>query len=131
MPWQLAEDLPGQPADMNGGNSDIDAVIYEWRDGGFVELRRLRSHGAEDAEFFHIGARAFLAIACIRSGRGPYAMNTRPLLFEWREGRFVEFQELASFAAKPQIISPDRGWDQHSAYAHPYRTCIESQGPSR
>ena len=97
---QLAEDLPGRPADMNGGNSDIDTVIYEWRDGGFVELQRLPSHGAEDAEFFHIGARAFLAIACIRSGRGPYAMNTRSLLFEWREGRFVAFQELASFAAK-------------------------------
>ncbi len=97
---QLAKDLPGQSADMNGGNSDVDTIVYEWRNGRFIEYQRLPSHGAEDAEFFRIGDRVFLAIACIRAGRGPYFMNTRSLLYEWREDRFVAFQQFASFAAK-------------------------------
>jgi hypothetical protein len=97
---QLALDLPGQGPDMNGGDSDVDTVVYEWRDGGFVEFQRLPSHGAEDAEFFRIGPRVFLAIACIRAGRGPYDLSTRSVVYEWRGGRFVAFQEFASFAAK-------------------------------
>jgi hypothetical protein len=97
---QLAEDLPGQSADMNGGNSDVDTIVYEWRNRCFIERQRLPSHGAEDAEFFRIGDRVFLAIACIRTGRGPYLMNTRSALYEWREDRFVPFQQFASFAAK-------------------------------
>ena len=97
---QPAEDLPEQTADMNGGNSDIDTIIYEWRSDRFTEHQRLPSHGAEDAEFFRIGARPFLAIACIRAGRGPYLMNTQSVLYEWREDQFVAFQHFASFAAK-------------------------------
>ena len=62
--------------------------------------KRFRPDGAEDAEFFRIGDRVFLAIACIRTGRGPYLMNTRSVLYEWREDRFVAFQQFASFAAK-------------------------------
>jgi hypothetical protein len=97
---QLALDLPGQGPDMNGGDSDVDTVVYEWRDDGFIEFQRLPSHGAEDAEFFQIGNRVFLAIACIRAGRGPYDLSTRSVLYEWRGGRVVAFQEFASFAAK-------------------------------
>ncbi len=62
---QLAKDLPGQSADMNGGNSDVDTIVYEWRNRRFIECQRLPTHGAEDAEFFRIGDRVFLAIACI------------------------------------------------------------------
>ncbi len=97
---QLAEDLPGEPADMNGGNSEVDTIIYEWRNDSFIEFQRLPSHGAEDAEFFHIGHRVFLALAFIRSGRGAYDMSTRSALYEWREDRFVAFQQFTSFAAK-------------------------------
>jgi hypothetical protein len=97
---QLAEDLPGQSADINGGNSDVDTIVYEWRNRRFIECQRLPSHGAEDAEFFRIGDRVFLAIAFLRAGRGPYVMSTRSVLYEWREDRFVALQEFASFAAK-------------------------------
>jgi hypothetical protein len=97
---QLAEDLPGQSADMNGGDSDVDTIVYEWRNDSFIECQRLPSHGAEDAEFFHIGDRVFLAVAFIRAGSGPYVMSTRSVLYEWREDRFVALQEFASFAAK-------------------------------
>ncbi len=85
---------------MNGGDSDADSIIYEWRNNFFVEFQRLPSHGAEDAEFFQIGTRFFLAIASIRAGRGPYDLNTRSVLYEWRGDRFVAFQEFASIAAK-------------------------------
>src|SRR5712671_3571531 len=55
---QLARDIPGRPAQMNGGDSDVDAVIYRWHDGRFVEHQRLPVPGGEDVEFFRIGARA-------------------------------------------------------------------------
>ena len=38
---QLSEDIPGQDAHMNGGNSDVDAIIYRWENGQFHEHERL------------------------------------------------------------------------------------------
>ena len=67
---QLAKDLPGQSADMNGGNSDVDTIVYEWRNGRFIEYQRLPSHGAEDAEFFRMATVSFWrsrALAILRS----------------------------------------------------------------
>jgi hypothetical protein len=98
---QLAEDIPGAAADMNGGDSDTDLLLYEWRDGaGFGEVQRLAIHGGEDAEFFTIDGAAYLAVACIRSGHGPYDLHTNSVVFRWRDGGFAPFQEIPTFAAK-------------------------------
>lgn len=97
---QLAQDIDGQPAHMNGGDSDVSLVVYQHQQGGFVEYQRLPVSGGEDAEFFRIGDRAFLATASIRSGRGPYSYNLDSAIFEWREGRFEPFQSIPTFAAK-------------------------------
>ncbi len=97
---QLAEDKPDEPAYMNGGNSNVDLILYRWGEHGFSEAQRLPVPGGEDAEFFRIGDRAFLATAGVRSGAGPYELNTDSVIFEWRDGRFVSFQAVPSFAAK-------------------------------
>lgn len=98
---QLAEDIPGAAADMNGGDSDTDLLLYEWRDGeGFGEIQRLAIHGGEDAEFFTIHDTDYLAVACIRSGRGPYDLHTNSMIYRWRDGRFEPFQAIPTFAAK-------------------------------
>jgi hypothetical protein len=97
---QLAQDIDGQTAHMNGGDSDVALIVYQHRPSGFVEYQRLQVSGGEDAEFFRIGDRAFLATASIRSGRGPYSFNVDSTIFEWREGRFERFQTIPTFAAK-------------------------------
>jgi EPTP domain len=56
--------------------------------------------GREDAEFFTIGGRSFLAVASIRTGAGPYDFNATSTIFEWSGNRFVPFQEVPTFAAK-------------------------------
>lgn len=97
---QLAEDIPGQPADMNGGDSDIAMPLFCWENGGFRLRQTLPLSGGEDAEFFHIGERAFLATASIRSGAGPYELNVQSVVHEWDGTRFVPFQSVPTFAAK-------------------------------
>jgi len=97
---QLAGDVDGQPANMNGGDSDISLIVYRHQPAGFVEHQRLPVSGGEDAEFFKIGDRAFLATASIRSGSGPYSFDAGSTIFEWRDGRFVRFQTVPTFAAK-------------------------------
>src|SRR4029077_16022118 len=72
---QLARDIDGQPAHMNGGDSDISLILYRHQQAGFVEHQRLPVSGGEGAEFFQIGDRAFLATASIRSGSGPYSFD--------------------------------------------------------
>jgi len=97
---QLAQDIDGQPAHMNGGDSDVSLIVYRHGPDGFAEYQRLPASGGEDAEFFRIGNRAFLATASIRSGRGPYSFNVDSTVFEWRESRFERFQSIPTFAAK-------------------------------
>jgi EPTP domain len=97
---QLAQDIDGQAAHMNGGDSDVSLILYQHQGSGFVEYQRLPVSGGEDAEFFRIGDRAFLATASIRSGRGPYSYDVNSTIFEWREGRFEPFQAVPTFAAK-------------------------------
>ncbi|VTU27533.1 hypothetical protein [Variovorax sp. PBL-E5] len=46
---QLARDVAGQPARMTLGDSDVDALIYRWQDGRFVEHARIAVPGGEDA----------------------------------------------------------------------------------
>lgn len=97
---QMSKDVPGQPASLNGGSSDTVLPIYQWLDGKFVLHQQLPVPGGEDAEFFSIGERHFLATASLRSGDGPYLMDVYSVVFEWLDGRFEPFQRFASFAAK-------------------------------
>ncbi len=97
---QLAEDIPGQAADMTLGNSDVDTLLYKWTNGSFAEYRRIPSAGGEDAEFFRIGNRDFLAIANLRSGGGPYDFSTSSAVYEWSGSGLNEFQSFPTFAAK-------------------------------
>jgi len=97
---QLAADQPGQPAAMTAGNSDVDLIVYRWVEGQFVEHQRLPVPGGEDAEFFAIGERRFLATASLRAGAGPYEMRIRSQVYELHGDRFEPFQAFDTHAAK-------------------------------
>lgn len=97
---QLAQDVAGQDAHMNAGNSDVDMLIFSWRDGGFKEVARLRVPGGEDAVFFEIGAERYLATASVRSGAGPYKLDCGSTIFRWREHSWQRHQAVSSFAAR-------------------------------
>lgn len=97
---QLAADIEGQPPSMMLGNSDIDALVYRWDGGRFALVQRLDVPGGEDAEFFRIGSRAFLATASLRTGAGPYDLNAQSTIFELRGGKFTPLQRIPTFAAK-------------------------------
>jgi hypothetical protein len=97
---QLAADIPGQPPALTVGNSDVETLVFRWERGAFVEHQRLKVPGGEDAEFFAIGERRFLATASLRSGSGPYRMDPPSEIFELRAGRFEPFQSVPGKAAK-------------------------------
>jgi EPTP domain len=97
---QLAYDIPQTEANMNGGNSDTTVPLYRRAANSYVEHQRLPSPGGEDAEFFLLGNRKFLAIASIRSGQGPYQLAVDSVIYEWRGGRFEEFQRIPTVAAR-------------------------------
>lgn len=97
---QLAYDLPGAPAGMNGGDSSTDLLLLRRVNDRYEEWATLPAPGGEDAEFFMIGERAFLAVASIRTGAGPYRFDTESQIFEWTHGGFEPFQSIAGYAAK-------------------------------
>lgn len=97
---QLAYDMPDAPADMNGGDSDTDLLLLKRGERGYEPFQRVPAPGGEDAEFFRIGDRAFLAVASIRTGKGPYRYATSSHVLEWDGTSFAEFQSFDSFAAK-------------------------------
>jgi pimeloyl-ACP methyl ester carboxylesterase len=98
---QLAQDIPGGAAGMNLGDSDIPLVLYRADNkGDFEQFQHLPVPGGEDAEFFSINDRFFLATASLRSGKGPYNMDVASVIFEWSGDSFVEFQRIPTFAAK-------------------------------
>lgn len=97
---QLAYDVPGEPAHMNGGDSDTELLILRRTEHGYEHFRTVPAPGGEDAEFFHIGDRAFLATASIRTGRGPYEFATESTVYEWDGVNFQAFQRIPTFAAK-------------------------------
>ena len=137
---QMARDVPGTDAGMNAGDSDTELLLLRRVDGRYAPFATLPGPGGEDAEFFVIGTRSFLAVASIRSGSGPYRYDTESRIFEWRDGRFVLFQSVPTYAAKqwrhwaigdrhflglaqgvslPQVEGPDRDsvvyeWDGSS-----------------
>jgi hypothetical protein len=97
---QLAADVPGAPAHMNGGNSDIGARLYRWQHGRWVEDVLLPLSGGEDAEFFELGGESYLVTAGVRSGHGPYRYNIDQVLYKRIGGSWAAFQTFAAFAAK-------------------------------
>ena len=97
---QLAYDVPGTPADMNGGDSDTNLLLLRRTAEGYEPFQTLPTSGGEDAEFFRIGERAFLATAGIRSGAGPYRFDTDCVIHEWNGRGFEPFQRVPAFAAK-------------------------------
>jgi hypothetical protein len=97
---QLALDIPGTPAGMNAGDSNTDLLILQRQQGGYAPFATVPGPGGEDAEFFTIGSRSFLAVACIRTGDGPYEYVTESFIYEWDGTRFELFQTIPTFAAK-------------------------------
>jgi len=97
---QLAVDIPGTPPDMNGGDSNIDMLLYRWSGGRFIEDGGLPVPGGEDALFFRIGGDEFLATASIRSGSGPYDLNVDSILYRRAGAGWEAFQRFPTFAAK-------------------------------
>ncbi|MCU1663640.1 MAG: hypothetical protein QOI36_6288 [Pseudonocardiales bacterium] len=97
---QLAYDIPSEPAGMNGGDSDTDLLLLRRTRDRYEKFQTLPVPGGEDAEFFRIGDRAFLATASIRRGRGPYEFATESTVYSWTGSGFEPFQAVAGFAAK-------------------------------
>ncbi|MFJ6393868.1 hypothetical protein ACIQJT_40530 [Streptomyces sp. NPDC091972] len=97
---QLAYDIPGSQIDMNGGDSDTDLLLLRRGDKEYEPFQRIPAPGGEDAEFFRIGERAFLAVASIRRGKGPYEYATDSHVLEWNGETFLPFQAFQGFAAK-------------------------------
>src|SRR5258707_13856418 len=56
---QLAVDIAGKPPYMNGGDSNIDMLLYRWSGARFIEDGRLPVPGGEGAGFFQIGSIEF------------------------------------------------------------------------
>jgi hypothetical protein len=100
---QLARDVAGEPPYMNGGDSDIEAPIYRWQDGRFVEHEALPLPGGEDLEYFEIDGRRFLAAAGIRTGKGPYDLDTHAVVYERIAHAWVPLQDFPAFAAKQWV----------------------------
>ncbi|MGW8572153.1 ATP-binding cassette domain-containing protein [Streptomyces niveus] len=97
---QLAYDIPGAPAHMNGGDSETRLRLLRRAGERFVPWAELAAPGGEDAEFFTIGERAFLAVASIRTGAGPYNYTAPSTVFEWDGEGFAPFQVFDTYAAK-------------------------------
>jgi hypothetical protein len=97
---QLAVDIPGSPPYMNGGDSNIDMLLYRWSGGRFIEDGRLPVPGGEDACFFQIDGAEFLATASIRTGSGPYDLNADSIVYRRAGSGWDVFQRFATFAAK-------------------------------
>ena len=97
---QLATDIPGQPAHLNAGDSDTELLLLRRTTDGYEPFQTLPVPGGEDAEFFRIDGRAFLATASIRRGHGPYEFAAESTLFSWTGSRFAPFQVFPGFAAK-------------------------------
>ena len=97
---QLAVDVPEAAPGMNGGDSDTSMLLLDRAGGRLAPWATLPAAGGEDAEFFTIGDRAFLAVASIRTGAGPYRFATASTIFEWRGDGFAPFQQVPTFAAK-------------------------------
>src|SRR5882757_5759443 len=89
---QHARDIPGAEAAMNGGDSNIATLIYQWLNGAFVEVQQLPVSAGEDAEYFSFDGNHYLATASIRTGAGPYDLNSISTIFKWNGAEWASFQ---------------------------------------
>jgi hypothetical protein len=97
---QLAYDVAGEVAGMNAGDSTTELLLFVRRNDRYEPWAALSAPGGEDAEFFTIDGRAFLAVASIRTGHGPYVFETDSQIFEWTGSGFEPFQRITGYAAK-------------------------------
>jgi EPTP domain len=98
---QLAKDIQDEKPSMNGGNADVDIVIFKWSTNQFQPFQRIPGHGNEGCDFFTIKKRAFLACASIDSGpKAPYNFHTYSKLYEWDGKRFYPVQQFFAYASK-------------------------------
>lgn len=97
---QLAVDVAGGPVGMNAGDSTTDLLLLRRTAEGYAPHALLSAPGGEDAEFFTIGERSFLAVASIRTGSGPYTFTVESTIFEWSGDGFAPFQSISTYAAK-------------------------------
>ena len=97
---QLATDIDGAPAHMNGGDSHTDLLLFRWTDGRFELADRLSAPGGEDVIVFALAGETFLAVASVRTGRGPYDANAGSAIFRRAGERWVPFQTIETFGAK-------------------------------
>lgn len=97
---QLAKDVPGRPAHMNMGNPDVDAVLYDWKDGNFVERSKLVSPSGEDALYFQSGGVNYLGFANLCTGSEPIEFNASSRIYREAGGEWVLDEEIPAFGAK-------------------------------
>src|SRR5258706_16457726 len=62
---QLAVDIPGTPPYMNGGDSNIDMLLYSWTGGRVIQGGRLPVPGGEGGVLFRDGGGEVLPAARI------------------------------------------------------------------
>lgn len=97
---QLSQDVPGTPPHMNGGDSDVDLLLYRWESDGFVLADRLPCPGGEDVVVFEHEGDTYMAVASIRTGHGPYDANAISWIYRRQNEAWVPFQAIATFGAK-------------------------------
>jgi hypothetical protein len=97
---QLSQDMADTPAHMNGGDSDIPALIYRWTGGRFEKDGEFPLPGGEDIDVFHLGTDDFMITAAIRTGHGPYDYNVDQTLYRRSTAGWQPFQTFPGFAAK-------------------------------
>jgi len=108
---QLATDIMDRCTDPNidGGNSDCSVRIFKYTDGKFDIYQDINLHGNEDIDFFTIGDRIFLAVACIRDGElkgyndmSGFNYQVDSYVLEWLQidEKFKVFQKIPTVAAK-------------------------------
>lgn len=97
---QFAVDFPGGNDGLDGGNSDTFSLIYRWDGNQFKLFQKLSSHGGRDFSFFKIGNENYLALANLRSGSGPYNVDTYSTVYRWDGHKFSSVQDFETFAAQ-------------------------------
>ncbi|VVD88441.1 hypothetical protein [Pandoraea fibrosis] len=97
---QMSRDVPGEAPYMNGGDSNVDALLFRRDQNAFVLAETLPLSGGEDVEHFVLNGREFLACVGIRTGSGPYDLNTEAVLYERRGNTWAEHQRFEVFAGK-------------------------------
>jgi len=72
------------------------SIIFEWVNGRFARFQSFPTFAARKWYYFEVEGRSFLALA---QGIRPHkdfkpCHPSRSMIFEWKDGNFVEFQEL-------------------------------------